>query len=287
MSESGCLRDAKLQNLELEGRLEVTKGIVGGLVVHNFRKFLMKTADLISIKKNNDAVASGTDTDINNIIFSNGLRLFSQNIGAQTLYYPQTNSNGFDISGDQTNNKGLQYVVKCNEVNTATLPTSYKSNSFHLDSFVVGTSAAFFMRAVIEITQVSGTDDCLIGFRKVENFKAAVDDYAEMAAFNIISGSIKTETITGSAATTQTNLTAPESGDFDNTQVWTFEVLVSQGGVVTYRMGTPSVGKSVVAPSPVVAFTIADGTEVTPFIYILQTADDTPVILHSLEYGLQ
>ena len=45
------------------------------------------------------------------------------------------------------------------------------------------------------IADVSDTDDCAFGFRKVEAYQANIDDYDEMAALNVISGDIKIETI--------------------------------------------------------------------------------------------
>ena len=112
-----------------------------------------------------------------------------------------------------------------------------------------------------------------------------VDDYDELAGFNIISGDIKTETILNNGGTTATDLTAPSSGNFGDAEIWTFEVLVSSAGAVTYKMGKHN--DAVIAPTGAVAFSFDTGEEVTPFLYIKQASDLTPVILHSLEYGLQ
>lgn len=268
--------------LEVEGEALFSESIIQ----RNVKSFNLRQSTLLSITKNDNTSASGTDTDINQIVFSDGLRLFSQNIVTQTLYYPQLVTNGMDISGDQIDESGLQYVVKLNESNSADLPTGYKESNFNkFQSFVVGTSPAFFMRATIEITDVSGSDDCLIGFRKVEDFQANVGNYDELAAFNIISGDINTETILNNGSTTTTSVTEPSSGEFNDTEVWTFEVLVSSSGAVTYRMGKNN--DALVEPTGAVAFSFDSGEEVTPFLYIKQATDLTPVILHSLEYGLQ
>ena len=268
--------------LEVEGEVLFTESIIQ----RNVKSFNFRQSTLLSVTKNDNTSASGADTDINQIVFSDGLRLFSQNIGTQTLYYPQLVTNGMDISGDQTDDDGLQYVVKLNESNTADLPTGYKENNFtKFNSFVVGTSPAFFMRVTLEITTVSGTDDCLVGFRKVEDFQANVDDYDELAGFNISSGLINTETILNNGATTTTSLTDPSSGEFTDTDIWSFEVLVSSSGAVTYKMGKHN--EALVEPTGVVAFSFDIGEEVTPFLYVKQDTDLTPVILHSLEYGLQ
>lgn len=268
--------------LEVEGEAIFNETIIQ----RNVKSFNMRQASIISITKNDNTTGSNADNDINQIIFSNGCRLFSNNINEQDKYYPQLVNNGIDISGDQTNNDGLQYVIKLNEQNIASLPTGYKEGNFtKYQSFIVGTSPAFFLRATVEITDVSGTDDCLFGFRKVENFQANVDDYGEMATFNVISGGIKTETIKNSANTTTTSLTSPSNGNFADGEIWTFEILVSSNGDVTYKMGK-NFG-SLVEPNGAVSFQFNNGEEITPFFYILQTVDLTPVILHSFEYGLQ
>lgn len=244
------------------------------------------SVELLSVLQNDNTAASGVDTEINQVIFNNGLRLFSQNIGTQLLFYPQKTAAGFDISGDQADNDGLQYVVSPKEASTAAIPPGHRASDFTKHAqFTVGTSGAFFMRAVIEITDVSGTDDCLVGFRKVENFQANVDDYDEMAAFNIISGDINLETIKNGAATTTTDTT----DNFADTNIFAFEVLVSATGVVTYKLAqiVTNAAISLAAPTAVAAYSFDSGEIVTPFLYVLQATDVTPVILHSLEYGLQ
>jgi hypothetical protein len=56
------------------------------------------------------------------------------------------------------------------------------------------------------LSDVDGTDDCAIGWRKAEAYQAAIDSYDEMAAINVIAGAIKIETIlnNGTTATTDT-----------------------------------------------------------------------------------
>jgi hypothetical protein len=102
-------------------------------------------------------------------------------LGTQTILAPSKSANGLNIAMDQAANDGVE------------LSQGILARSKH--AFVIGTSAPFFFRVKFKIGDVSGTDDCAIGFRKAEAYQAAIDNYAEMAALNVISGDIKIETI--------------------------------------------------------------------------------------------
>ena len=170
-------------------------------------------------------------------------------LGTQTIVAPTVNANGLDLgSMDQTANDGL-------ELNHGIL-------SSQIPSFTVGTDAAFFLRARFNIEDVSGTDDCAIGFRKVEANQANIDDYADMAVLNVISGDINIETIAGSAATTSTDTT----DNWADGETHELEVRVSAAGVVTYLIDG-------VAPSTTAAYTFTDSLNVMPFFYFLQDTD--------------
>lgn len=170
-------------------------------------------------------------------------------LGTQTILAPKITADGLDMgSMDQTADDGL-------ELNHGVL-------SSQIPSFTVGTDAAFFLRARFSIADVSGTDDCAIGFRKVEANQANIDDYADMAVLNVISGDIKIETIVGSAATTTTDTT----DNWADTETHELRVLVSDAGVVTYQIDGA-------APTTTAAYTFTDGLNVMPFFYFLQDTD--------------
>lgn len=170
-------------------------------------------------------------------------------LGTQTIVAPTINANGLDMgSMDQTANDGL-------ELNHGIL-------SSQIPSFTVGTDAAFFLRTRFSIEDVSGTDDCAIGFRKVEANQANIDDYADMAVLNVISGDINIETIVGGAGTDTTDTT----DNWANTETHELQVNVSAAGVVTYLIDG-------VAPSTTAAYTFTDGLNVMPFFYFLQDTD--------------
>lgn len=139
---------------------------------------------------------TGTTGDTNRCMWRSGLTASYHVKGTQTLLAPllDTTGKGLDISQDQTDNDGVEYVFGA-------------LNTYGNFTKTVGTDSAFCVRASFTIADVSGTDDCIIGWRKNEAMQAAVDDYDEMAGLNVILGDIKTETILNNAATTTTDTT--------------------------------------------------------------------------------
>jgi hypothetical protein len=308
MAEVGCLKDGHFQNLQVEsttifetGNITISGAnnlvtVPGKFGAAGIRSgfFDLKTAYIISSLKSDNTIAVGSQPAgiINQHVFDNGLIIYSRNNGTQTLFRPIGVGNGFDISGDQTDGEGMQHVITPNESITAELPLGISSLN---GSFTVGTSPAFFMRAVIEITDAeaanSGAAECAVGFRKVEDFQANLDDYDELACFNVLLGDVKTETILNGGSTVTTDLTTPASGDFADGAIWAYELAVSSTGVVTYKAGvlTSATDRACVLapPTGVAAYTFDAGEVVTPFIFTLQAPDLTPIILHKLEFGLQ
>lgn len=185
-------------------------------------------------------------------------------LGTQTLLNIPLVATGWDVGGlDQTADDGV-------EITRGILANSP-------EKFVIGTSPAFYARCKFSIADVSGTDDCAFGFRKLEAYQANIDDYADMAALNVISGAINIETIKGGAATTTT----------DTTNTWadgathTLEVKVSSAGVVTYLIDGA-------APTTTAAYTFTDALSVIPFFYFLQHTDIAgSVPLMTWEVGYQ
>lgn len=238
--------------LRVEGALLVQK--------HEFAH----TPDII---QNDGTAASGVDTEVNMHTFNDGLVLYVQNIGTQTILQPAVNANGLDYGYDQTNNEGVQWVMRENG----------SKGIQNKDYFTIGTSPAFFASLKFSIADVSGTDDCAFGFRKDAAFQAAIDDYTDMAALNVISGDIKIETILNNSATTTTDTT----DNWADAASKTLRVNVSAAGVVTYQIDGS-------APTTTAAFTFDDTDVVTPFFYMIHASDLAgAVVLQELEVGLQ
>ena len=170
-------------------------------------------------------------------------------LGTQTILFPGWGANGLDIgSFDAVDNDGVEL--------TQGILARSKS------AFVIGTDGPFFFQVDFDIADVSGTDDCAVGFRKAEAYQAAIDNYSDMAALNVISGDIKIETILNAGATVTTDTT----DNWADAAKHTLRVIVSAAGVVTYLIDG-------VAPNTTAALTLDDADTVIPFFYLLNSTD--------------
>lgn len=205
--------------------------------------------------------ATGTAGDEN--VLQMGASSYEYHIlGTQTILAPKMGAGGVDMNLDQTADDGIEYVPGANN-----LVGKY--------AYTIGTDAEFEARLKFSIADVSGTDDCLFGFRKVQAYQAAVDDYTDMAAMNVIAGAINIETILNNAATTTTDTTDTVA---DGVTV-ELKVRVSKGGAVSYFIDG-------VAPTVTAAFTFDSGDVVVPFFFFLNDTDVAgAVIWQELEIG--
>ena len=205
--------------------------------------------------------ATGATGDEN--LLSVGINTFHYHIlGTQTILSPVQNASGLDIGMDQTADDGVE------------ITQGVTSASKH--AYTVGTDAAFYFKVKLNIADVSGTDDCAVGFRKAEAYQANIDDYDEMACLNVIAGDINIETILNGGATDTTDTTEDVT---DGTDV-TLTVYVSGNGVVTFEVDNK-------APTTTATFTFDDGEVVIPFLYFLNDTDLAgAVVVKEWECGL-
>lgn len=181
--------------------------------------------------------------------------------GTQTLLAPLLETTGLDISQDQTDNDGVEYVF--GGPNTAN----------NLLKHTVGTTPDTFIRIKLKIADVSGTDDCAVGFRKVEAFQANFDDYDELSSVNVISGNVKTETILngGTTATSGALTTWADAAEKE------IKVILRGRKCYSYING---------AALPVPSHSFDVGEVVVPFLFFLQaTTSPGKVHITELEYG--
>ncbi len=178
-----------------------------------------------------------------------------QTITAPQIAFVSTGVAGLNCELDPSNNEGLEIC--------AGILASNKN------AFQIGSSSAFKFRCRLLLSVVANTDDCAIGFRKAEAYQANVDDYADMAVLNVISGDIKIETIVGGAATVTTDTT----DDFANAAIKDIEVRVDEEGAVTYLINGE-------APTVTADYSFTDGLTVVPFLYFLHT--DTAAVVTSV-----
>lgn len=205
-----------------------------------------KLPDPIAAAPLGAGAATGTAGDVNLLMWPLTGTLEYIIKGTQTILGPAMVAGGLDIGSlDQTANDGIELVTSGNA-----------------GTFTVGTDAAFYMEVELTIADVSGTDDCFVGFRKVEDGEANLDDYDELAGLNVISGAINIETILNGDDTTTT----------DTTDTWAdgekkkLRIEVSAAGVVTYKIDDAP-------PTTTAAFTFDNGEVVRPCIFFLQDTD--------------
>ena len=210
-------------------------------------------SDVLCCKALGAGAATGTEDDVNKIFTGKQILNYSP-IGTQTIVAPVMSATGLNISQDLTENDGVQYYP------------SEGAIARGKQVFTIGTDAAFYARCRLLVTDVSGTDDLLFGFRKVEAIQAANDDYADLAALNLISGDIYIETIKGGAATVATDTT----DDVADLAVIDLYVEVSAAGVVTYKHG---LNGGLAAPTTTASFTFDDAEVVVPFLFALNSSD--------------
>jgi len=191
--------------------------------------------------------ATGTDGD-ENVLFTDRNAFEYHIIGSQSILEPAWAATGLDIGFDQANDEGVEI-------------TSGGIVARGRNIFTVGTDTAFFLSVTFSIAVVAGTDDCAVGFRKVEAYQAALDSYDEFACLNVISGNITQETMLNGDSTITTDTT----NDWADAASKTLTVRVSSAGVVTFAIdGTE--------PTTVTAYTFDDTEVVTPFMYLINAS---------------
>lgn len=205
--------------------------------------------------------ATGTAGD-ENILFTQQNGFEYHILGTQTILAPSRAATGLDINMDQTDNDGVE------------LGHGILAGGKH--TYTVGTDEDVFFSVTFSIADVSGTDDCAIGFRKAEAYQAAVDNYDEMAALNVISGNITIETILNNAATSSTDTT----DDWADGESHTLTVIVKDDGRVLFEVDGSE-------PTTTAAFTFDDGEVIVPFFYFLNASDVAgAVVVSKWECGL-
>jgi len=205
--------------------------------------------------------ATGADGDENVMIF--GKNVFEYHIiGTNTKIAPIISANGLVADLDDATAEGIEITQGI----TARSPSA----------FTVGTDT-FYLKVKFTLVDITGTDDCAVGFRGDEAYQAAIDDYNDMAALNVIAGAIKIETIDDNATTTTTDTT----DTWADTETHSLEVYVDSDGAVTYMIDGA-------APTTTAAHSIDTGDVVVPFFHFLNASDVCETVTISYwECGIQ
>jgi hypothetical protein len=148
------------------------------------------------------------------------------------------------------------------------------------NAFVIGTSAAFYVKAAFSIATLADVTDLYVGFRKVQTYQATIPGgYTDYATIGVHStaGLVELQTQVGGGGNTVTSTTQSVTAS----TIFTVEVLVSAGGVVTYLLNG-------VTPTAVAAYTFTSALTVIPYIiYSTSAGGHAEVDLASYQCGLQ
>lgn len=253
---------ARINNLYLGDE----NGLLGTIVPYNtifFERYTLEKFENDPVTSIKSGGAAGGATGAENMMCL-GRNMFEYHVLGigQTILAPSLVATGLLVSLDQVDDEGAEY-------SQGILARSKQA-------MVIGTDE-FYFKLKFSIADVSGADEVAVGFRKAEAYQAAIDDYDEMAALNVISGDITVETILNDGATDSTDTT----DNWADGATHTLEVYVSKAGVVTFKIDGA-------APTATAAFTFDDAEVVIPFFHLLH-ATTTPgdVILQEWECGLQ
>jgi hypothetical protein len=178
-----------------------------------------------------------------------------------------TAGNGLNIGALANANSKAIEVTEGNSVNTK-------------NSFVTGTSPAFYVQASFVLPVLNTVQNILLGFRIVQTYQAtSLPTYTDYAGIGILSTlgefNIQTQKTSGGEVDTDTTQAATAA------TLFTLKVLVSSAGVVTYQING-------LAPTVTAAYTFTASTRVIPFIYLIQAAGAHGELdLVSYQCGLQ
>lgn len=211
---------------------------------------------------------------------------------AQTLQPVNHATKGLVIDGDQVDNESQEYVPGGN---SATSPLA----------FVTGTDDGFAIRATLEITDASGSDQLIVGFRKQEAYQVPVSflttgdalytDFAGMgfAATKADPNPVNVATDIANAGSTIVSATGFTWAD---TKIHKIEVRVVGRKAQYFINGVPlggSVSKDALGAAitaqptkTAAAYTFATALTLIPFIFVRQDADLLDAVyLRELEIG--
>jgi len=211
---------------------------------------------------------------------------------AQTLQPVSHATKGLVLDGDQVDNESQEYVVGGN---STTQPLA----------FVTGTDDGFFIRATLEITDASGSDQMLVGFRKQQAYQvptsflttgnALYTDFAGIgfAATKADPNPVSVATDIGASGSTTVSAT---NFTWADTKIHKVEVRVIGRKALYLINGVPlggtvskdALGVAITAQptKTAAAYTFTSGLTLVPFIFVRQDADLLDAVyLRELEVG--
>jgi len=238
------------------------------------------------------ALQSANATNINAAIFPDGKMWDVYETTAQTLMPLLHATKGLEIALDQVDNESVEYVPGVNNPVSALARTA-------------GTDDDFFIRAVLEITDASGLDQMLVGWRKQEAFAVPTQLYAGGdAVYTDLCGIgfgataadpnpvhvVNTLNGDASAISEAVNFTWADTLKHELTmkvigRVAFFEI---NGIPLGDAVAIDADGSAITSQNTVInatKFTFDDGDVLVPFLFLRQDANVSPVYITELEIG--
>ena len=215
----------------------------------------------------------GTDDDRFIHYHDSGLVVYGNYVGANTVDVPPGNADGVQYSMTDTDDIGCQWTV-------GPFLAGGKEGK---DIFTVGSTAlpkpAFYFKVHMSLPDVSGTDDCHVGFRlQSDAVETTGVGYTDFASLNIDAGTVKYETNNDGGGATSAS-SGETIGDADGFH-W-YEVRVSKAGLASFYMD----GAQLTSSDPSFSFDVGD--IVTPWFYFRNHTTLTDCIIDEVEFGLQ
>jgi hypothetical protein len=226
-----------------------------------------------SVDKNGKLLADSTlaaDDERGFYTLKNPFEMHIQSVnGTVVNSFPFVSADGLELNVDDDVTNGVTGI----EITNGILSTSSAAMT------VGGDGLKYFIEAIVKIDGVSEVTELAVGFRKAEPYRTNLDDYDEMACFNIgetADGIIEIETILngGTTDTTDTTLT-----DWADAGEHTLRVEVDKNGLCSFQYDGAE-------PTVVPNFSFDSGEVIVPFVFLIsEGATDPGVSISSWKAG--
>lgn len=192
--------------------------------------------------------------------------------GTAVQSFPYTSADGLEVNVDDDATNGITGW----EITNGILGNSYAA--YTVGSFPE--SKKIYFEVTVKVDDISDVTEFAMGFRKAEAFQVNVDDYDEMASFNVgqdADGQIEIHTILNGAATSETDTTETDWADSNEK---TLRIEVANDGECTFKIDGS-------APTVSASFTFDDAEVIVPFFFLISETGDPGVSISSWECGVE
>lgn len=259
---------------------------------YTFEKFAGTDPSIFRTSSGLTALPTASQGQVNRIHTVGGNYIEYFQTTAQTLQPIAHATSGLVLDGDQVDNESQEYVPGGN---STTSPFA----------FVAGTDTDFFFRCTFEITDASGSDQFLMGFRKVQTYGVPTSflttgdaGYTDFCAIGFAATKANPNAVAVAYDLNDTGSTTVQAASFTwaDTLKHKLEIRVIARKAIFYINGVrlggivskDAAGASITAQQTVTgpSFTFDNGDTLVPFIFVRQDADLLDAIFMSdMEIG--